>query len=227
MIDIEHLRFRHSDSASGPASFTLSIDQLHIEAGERLAIIGPSGSGKTTLLHLLAGLYKPQQGRVQIGDQTVSAMTDAQARAFRLSQIGFIFQDFELIDYLNARDNITLPYRLGRSMRLTADVQARANALAESVGLKDRLHHYPAALSQGEKQRLALCRALITNPGLMLADEATGNLDPANKDKIMALLIEQAKARNATLIAVTHDHDLLHWFDRVVNFSDFRTEATV
>lgn len=226
MIEIENLRFRHQETPAGPASFMLSIDHLRIKAGEHLAIIGPSGSGKTTLLHLLAGLYQPQQGRIQVGDQQVSALSDAQARAFRLSRIGFIFQDFELIDYLNAQDNITLPYRLGRAMRLTADVQARAHALAASVGLKDRLHHYPGALSQGEKQRLALCRALITNPDLMLADEATGNLDPANKDKIMALLIDQAKARDATLIAVTHDHGLLHWFDRVVNFSDFRTEAT-
>jgi len=207
------------------SDFRLSVPELQVSTGERLAIIGPSGSGKTTLLNLIAGIFLPGQGDVVVNGVEISKLSDARRREFRISQIGFVFQDFELLDYLSVLDNILHPFRITRALRMTSVVRARATQLAERMGIGDKLLRHAKDLSHGEKQRAAICRALVTQPGIVLADEATGNLDPENKYRIMDLLHEIVVAQKATLIAVTHDHDLLPRFDRVIDFDLFRGDA--
>lgn len=216
MISIDGLRFRRG------GDFTLRIPSLVVSQGEKLAIIGPSGTGKTTLLALLSGILQPDEGVLSIGDLEVGRLTDAQRRAFRAHYIGAVFQDFELVEYLSARENILYPGRISESVRLTATLRARAELLGREVGLENRMSRKPAALSQGEQQRVALCRALLNKPPLILADEPTGNLDPANKDRILDILFAQTETYGATVITVTHDHALLSRFDRVIDFSAFQ-----
>ncbi len=221
MISIRSLEFSY-----GNADFRLAIPAFDIARSEKVAIIGPSGSGKTTLLHLMAGILTPQQGSVWVEEVQINALNDASRRDFRIANLGFIFQDFELLDYLNVLDNILHPYRITGALKLDRGVRARAATLAKAMGISDKLKRRPNDLSQGEKQRVAICRALLPEPTLILADEATGNLDPANKSRILDLLFRNAASRQATLLAVTHDHALLKYFDRVVDFQDFRREAT-
>ncbi|MBT8126480.1 MAG: ABC transporter ATP-binding protein [Gammaproteobacteria bacterium] len=220
MIDIEALEFHYPQG-----EFSLSIPHMVVAQGEKVAVIGPSGSGKTTLLNLIAGISKPHQGKVAVADQTVSSLSDAKRRDFRITRIGFVFQDFELLDYLNVLDNILHPYRITHALNLNSEVPQRAIALADELGIGDKLKRFSAELSQGEKQRAAICRALLPQPQLILADEPTGNLDPRNKGRILDLLFENVASSNATLLAVTHDHELLPRFDRVIDFLDFRNEA--
>ncbi len=220
MIEIEKLKFTYHRG-----SFHLSVPELLIPYGEKLAVIGPSGSGKTTLLNLVAGILTPQSGQITIGDTRVDKLADHQRRDFRISNIGFVFQDFELLDYLNVLDNILHPYRITSALKLNDEVRERARLLAEQMGIAQKLQSSAADLSQGEKQRAAICRALLPGPSLILADEATGNLDPRNKGRILDLLFESVDEHNATLLAVTHDHELLPRFDRVVDFNDFRQEV--
>jgi ABC-type lipoprotein export system ATPase subunit len=221
MIDIQSLEFAYPDS-----DFRLSIPKFTVAREEKLAVIGPSGSGKTTLLNLIAGIVPCRQGRIQVGQDTVSALNNAARRDFRITTIGFVFQDFELLDYLNVLDNILQPYRITRALRLSRDVRARAAQLAEHMGIHDKLKRRAENLSQGEKQRVAICRALLASPKLILADEATGNLDPRNKGHILDLLFASVERHGATLLAVTHDHELLPRFDRVVDFASFRTDES-
>ena len=148
-------------------------------------------------------------------------MSDAARRDFRITRIGFIFQDFELLEYLNVLDNVLHPYRITGALKLTREVRERAGELLQQMGLGDKLQRGVERLSQGEKQRVAICRALLPSPQLVLADEATGNLDPRNKGHILDLLFEAVQAHGATLLAVTHDHELLPRFDRTVDFNDF------
>ena len=220
MIEIEGLEFHYPQGG-----FHLSIPHMAVNRHEKVAVIGPSGSGKTTLLNLIAGISRPQQGSVMVADHPVSACSDAMRRDFRITQIGFVFQDFELLDYLNVLDNILHPYRISRALILTREVQQRALELAGELGIGDKLRRYSGELSQGETQRAAICRALLPRPSLILADEATGNLDPRNKGKILDLLFKHVESSDATLLAVTHDHELLPRFDRIVDFLDYRSEA--
>lgn len=217
MIRINSLGFTYP-----AAEFSLRIPALHVAPGEKVAVIGPSGSGKTTLLNLVAGILVPGYGRVDCAGVEVSALGDRERRDFRISTIGFVFQDFELLDYLDVLDNILHPYRITNALQLTREVRARSVELSRQMGIGDKLHRRVDHLSQGEKQRVAICRALLPSPRLVLADEATGNLDPRNKGHILELLFRSVEAHDATLLAVTHDHELLPHFDRVVDFSDFR-----
>ena len=220
VIEIESLEFHYPHG-----EFHLAIPQLSVAPGEKVAVIGPSGSGKTTLLNLIAGISRPQRGTVTVADQIVSTFSDARRRDFRITHIGFVFQDFELLDYLNVHDNILHPYRITRALKLTQQIEQRASDLANGLEIGDKLRRFTGELSQGEKQRAAICRALLPQPKLILADEATGNLDPRNKGKILDLLFENVDSHDATLLAVTHDHELLPRFDRVIDFLDFRSEA--
>ena len=203
--------------------FQLTIPSFAVDSGERVAVIGPSGTGKTTLLNLIAGIVTPQQGVVSVGGTAVSSLGDDQRRDFRITTIGFVFQDFELIEYLDVLDNILHPYRITGALRLDAAVRRRATDLAASMGIGDKLGRFVGDLSHGEKQRVAICRALLPSPALVLADEATGNLDPENKNHILDLLFQSVDEHGATLLAVTHDHELLPRFDRVVDFQSFRS----
>ena len=217
MIHVESLNYAYPEG-----EFHLSVPLLEIERGEKIAVIGPSGSGKTTMLNLISGILPAESGVVRIGDVDVGALTDAQRRDLRITRIGFVFQDFELMDYLNVRDNILHPYRITSRLKLDVEVKHKARELAHKMGIGDKLRRYPDELSQGEKQRAAICRALLTKPDLVLADEATGNLDPENKIKILNLLFTTVSQLGATLLAVTHDHELLPYFDRTIDFQNFR-----
>jgi len=201
--------------------FRLNIPELSVKAGEKVAVIGPSGSGKTTLLNLVAGILVPDSGSVIVDGEKINKQTDRFRRDFRISSIGFVLQDFGLIDYLNVRDNIVHPYRISNALKLNEEVRDRARQLAEEIGVGDKLDRHPADLSHGERQRVAICRALLPTPKLILADEATGNLDPDNKTHIIELLFQAVSEHDATLLAVTHDQELLHHFDRIINFGDF------
>jgi len=220
MIEIRDLEFHYSES-----DFALRVPTLGVGTSERVAVIGPSGSGKTTLLNLLAGIVTPHAGEIHVDGIDLGGLDDAHRRDFRISRIGFVFQGFELLDYLSVLDNILHPFRITRALVLDLEVRERARTLAEDLGIGDKLAHFPANLSQGEKQRAAICRALLPGPRLVLADEATGNLDPANKTRILDLLFRSAEAHGATVLAVTHDHGLLERFDRVVDFQDFGPEG--
>jgi len=220
MITVQNLTFAYA--AGG---FRLRVPDLRLPAGERLAVIGPSGSGKTTLLNLIAGILTPDSGQIEVNGADVAAMQDAERRQFRASQIGFVFQDFALLDYLTARQNILYPYRIAPHLTLEPSVRDRAEVLAQACGIREKLDRYPAALSQGEQQRVAICRALIARPKLILSDEATGNLDPDSKGRILDLLFAQASEVGATVLAVTHDHELLPRFERVVDFAQYREAA--
>ncbi len=216
MIAIRHLLFRYPN-----ATFRLQMESLEIPAGSRVAIVGPSGSGKTTLLNLIAGIAPVTSGSLRVFDQELYQLSDAARRDFRSRQIGFVFQQFELVPYLRLLDNILLPYLINRSLRLTAEVRQRAERLAEQLGLADKQRRYLHQLSQGEQQRVALCRSLVNQPRLILADEPTGNLDVSNKHKVLDILFEQAAANGQTLLVVTHDTGILEGFDRILDFNDF------
>ena len=214
-----HIRQLHFQYAYG--EFRLHIPAFNVQEGEKVAVIGPSGIGKTTLLNLIAGILTPIEGTINVHDVKVSELTDRERRDFRITTIGFVFQDFELLDYLSVFDNILHPYRITGALSLDKTVRERALSLARDMGISTLIKRRSTDLSQGEKQRAAICRALITQPKLLLADEATGNLDPSNKIKILDLLFRSVKDYDATLLAVTHDHELLPRFDRIVDFRDF------
>ena len=220
MINIENLRFSYPGTR-----YRLALEELRVSTGERVAIVGPSGSGKTTLLKLIAGLLLPEIGRVFVADSEVSGLPEDERRSFRARNIGFVFQDFALLDYLTAHENILYPYRISDKLRLDRDTRERAVRLSDACGLEHKIWRHPGELSQGEQQRVAICRALVTEPRLILADEATGNLDPDNKQLILSLLFERAAEAEATLLAVTHDRDLLPRFERVIDFANFRLAA--
>jgi len=217
MIRIRCLQFRYPRS-----DFLLRIDELDIERGAKVAIIGPSGCGKTTLLKLLAGIILSPGGEVQVAGVAVNRLTERARRDFRATQLGFVFQDFELLDYLDVMDNIVHPYRINGRLHLTEQVRADAIRLASEMDIADKLKRMADQLSQGEKQRAAICRALLPGPKLVLADEPTGNLDPNNKSRIMDLLFQTVTQHAATLVTATHDHELLPRFERVIDFQDFQ-----
>jgi ABC-type lipoprotein export system ATPase subunit len=216
MIAIDQLHFSYPGTP-----FSLNIPEFRVATGEKLAIVGPSGAGKTTLLKLIAGILAPQRGTVHVDSTSLESMSDAERRNFRITRIGFVFQELELLEYLDVFDNILHTYRINPVLRLDPGVRERATALAENVGLAGKLKRMPRELSQGERQRVAVCRALLPKPALILADEATGNLDPANKVRILDLLFRATEAHDTSLVAVTHDHELLPRFDRVVDFLGF------
>ena len=219
MIELSDLRFAY------PGGFALHVPSMRVAPGERVAVVGPSGSGKTTLLNLVSGIATPDAGRVEVAGAEVSAMPDRARRAHRAARIGFVFQEFALVDYLTAEGNVLYPYRVGRDLRLDAEARERARALLDACGLHGKHRRHPAELSQGERQRVAICRALVTRPAVILADEATGNLDPLNKAAVLDLLFERAAETGASVLAVTHDHELLPRFDRTIDFAGFRDDG--
>ena len=208
-IQLKGIDFRYR-----AGEFRLSVPQWRLEGGQKAAFLGPSGSGKTTLLRLLAGILAPDAGRVELAGEDLGGWDDAARRAFRICNVGFVFQDFRLVEYLSVRENLLLPFRINNALLMKST--GGLEALAESLGIKAYLEKYPNQLSQGEKQRVAIGRALLPGPRLVLADEPTGNLDPDNTRRIMDLLFEQAA--DATVVMVTHDHSLADRFDAVMDF---------
>ena len=211
-VQIRHLEFRYPGS-----DFQLRVPDLSIAAGERVALTGSSGCGKTTLAHLAVGIHVPDKGEIFIDQTPVHQLNDTRRRALRAARIGFIFQEFELLDYLRVEENILLPYLINAALRLDQTAKARAIDLATSLGIADKLKRKPTELSQGEKQRVAICRALINQPGIVIADEPTGNLDQENAALVMDMIQTHVAAHQATLIMITHDRSLLPRFDREID----------
>ncbi|MBT5738577.1 MAG: ABC transporter ATP-binding protein [Planctomycetes bacterium] len=190
------------------------VEKIAIEAGEKVAIMGPSGCGKTTLLSCIAGILSPSSGEVQVGEIRIDQLSDARRRKFRREHIGLVFQEFELLEHIDVMENSFLPLWLdGREP--TEEEQAKLIERSRRCGIEDLLHRKPRALSQGERQRAAVCRALMTSPSLILADEPTGSLDGASGRAVLDLLFEEADLTGATVIVVTHDSTILDGFDRV------------
>lgn len=214
MIRIQDLRFAYPKG-----DFEIRLDALHVAKGEGLCITGPSGSGKTTLIQLVSGILKPTSGSVRVGDLEVASQNEGALRRFRLRSMGFIFQDFELMEYLTVEHNILLPYYLDRSMTLTGEVRGRLDELLNRTGLQGKRRDHPINLSHGEKQRVAVCRALITLPALVIGDEPTANLDRDNADAIMELILELVKEQGATYLLVTHDPAYASRFENRLDLS--------
>jgi lipoprotein-releasing system ATP-binding protein len=176
---------------------------LTVEPGQLVAVVGPSGSGKSTLLHLLGALDRPDAGTVEIDGRPLAGLSGGQLASFRNRTIGFVFQFHQLLPDFTALENVMLPGRIaGLPPR---EVLARARRLLDEVGLAERLDHFPSELSGGERQRVALCRALVLAPPLLLADEPTGNLDPASGDQVFGLLLEMQARHRTTTVLVTHN----------------------
>lgn len=194
---------------------------LNIQPGEFVSIIGPSGSGKSTLLHLIGGLDRPTSGQIKVNGQELNKLGDSKLSRFRNQNLGFVFQDFHLLDYLNLEQNIALPLRIkNHHDQLKEDQQAHLNHLLTELGLDERRHHLPKQLSGGQKQRTAIGRALIMQPGILLADEPTGNLDSSTGKKIIELIRQIHQEKGLTTIIVTHDSHIAETADRIIEIQD-------
>ena len=213
MIELSQVNFEYKES-----DFRLQINSIKAESRKAVALIGPSGCGKTTLMSLIAGVLPSQKGSISIGNAKIHQLTDKRRRLFRIQNIGFVFQDFALLEYLNLYENILHPYHINSALTLDSTVKKRANDLAEQVGISKRLKHYPGQTSIGEQQRCAIARALLNEPAVILADEPTGNLDPNNKKAILEILLQYVRDHDATLLVATHDYDLLEYFDETIDF---------
>ncbi len=191
---------------------------LQVAQGQFLSIVGPSGSGKSTLLGLIAGLDRPSAGSIAVAGVEITGLDEDALAKFRRATVGYVFQSYHLIPTMTAVENVAVPLEIaGEPAAL-----ARARALLGDVGLTDRAHHYPVQLSGGEQQRVALARAVALGPGLLLADEPTGNLDSATGAQIIELLLAFNRRHRSTLVLVTHDEALAGRADRVVKLHDGR-----
>ncbi len=193
-----------------------------VQAGETVAIVGPSGSGKTTLLGLCAGLDVPTSGTVRLGGVSIEELSEDERAALRNNQVGFVFQNFQLIPTLTALENVSVPMEL----RGEKKVGSRARDLLERVGLGHRLEHYPIQLSGGEQQRVAMARAFSNQPSILFADEPTGNLDSDTSHNVTDLLFEINRDHGTTLILVTHNLELAGMCQRVLKIADGRLSET-
>ncbi len=207
------------------SGFELSVREWDVASGAHTACIGPSGCGKTTLLRLMAGIIEPTTGSVELLGEQLSRLSSGQRRSLRLGRVGMVFQQLALLEHLSALDNILLP-RLVAGGASHPD-RERAQELAEATGIGLALKRKPARLSQGERQRVAICRSLVTSPELVVCDEPTGNLDPARSRSVVELLIAEADRIGATVVLVTHDHGLLDLFDRVLDLGPASGSANV
>jgi putative ABC transport system ATP-binding protein len=205
---------RKSYVEAGRTHTVLDGVEVRIRKGEFVVLLGPSGSGKSTLLNLVAGIDLPDEGSVRIAGNELAALDERARTLFRRAHLGFVFQFFNLLPTLTVEENLLLPIEL--KGRVDDDSRARARRLLERVGLADRGDSFPDRLSGGEQQRIALCRALVHEPDLILADEPTGNLDPETGETILDLLEELVRADGRTLLAVTHSRTLAARADRVL-----------
>jgi lipoprotein-releasing system ATP-binding protein len=204
-------------SERGTVHVLREID-LEIRAGERVAVVGMSGAGKTTLMHLLGGLDRPTQGKVEFEGKDIFRYSVPELDAFRNRSIGFVFQFHQLLPEFTALENVMMPARIGRI--LLSEARERAEHLLNAVGLQHRLEHKPGQLSGGEQQRVAIARALVMGPRLLLADEPTGNLDSTTAEDIVQLLDHMHSEYNLTMVLVTHNQKLAAGMDRVIHMED-------
>jgi len=193
---------------------------LRVERGEFVAIVGPSGSGKSTLFHILGGLAPPTAGSVSIDGRDLSQMNDADRTTLRKTTLGFIFQKYNLLPTLSAADNIEIARHIAGKRRHEPNPQF--DQLLKLLGIADRLHHKPRALSGGEQQRVAIARALVNHPALVLADEPTGNLDSENSNAVLDILRDLNKRLGQTILMITHNPEAAAFADRIVTMRDGR-----
>ncbi len=202
---------------------------VSVHEGEFAAIVGSSGSGKSTLLHLLGTLDKPDRGDIWIGQKNVNTMRRLQRDRLRNREIGLIFQFYHLLPELTALENVMLPHMIGGGLtgywRNRRNYRRRAEELLERVGLEHRMHHRPGQMSGGEMQRAAIARSLVARPGLLLADEPTGNLDRKNSDEVMQTLMTLRDEESLTIIMVTHDDEIATRADRVIRLVEGRVRT--
>ena len=217
MINISKLAFSYRGRRpERSSSFGMRVQEFTVPPGASTALVGPSGSGKTTLLGLIAGTLRAASGSIIVNDQAITDFSDNELGQYRIRSVGQVFQAFELLGYLTVIENVMLPWYIsGDGMK--ADIRKRAGELLLGVGLESKRSAMPGELSQGEQQRVAVCRDMLNNPPVLLADEPTGNLDQDNKQNVVDLLVEQAKRNNSTLLMVTHDESLLNKFDSVLD----------
>ncbi|HEY4118344.1 MAG TPA: ABC transporter ATP-binding protein, partial [Byssovorax sp.] len=198
---------------------------LTIDEGEVLAIVGPSGAGKSTLLHCIGTLDVPTRGQIRLGGDELTGLSSSKLAAIRNRTIGFVFQFHHLLPEFNALENVMMPGLI--QGRARGALEARANALLEEVGLKQRALHRPGELSGGEQQRVALARALVLEPKLILADEPTGNLDSATSESMQSLFFEINRKHGTTIVVVTHDVTFASSMPRIITMRDGRIESDV
>jgi putative ABC transport system ATP-binding protein len=214
-------------SIAGRPLHILRKVSLEVQPAEVVAIVGPSGSGKTSLLMLLAGLERATAGRVKVAGQDLSGLSEDGLAIFRRRTLGIVFQSFHLIPSLSALDNVALPLEIASPELSLIKTRETASAALAAVGLGDRLHHRPAALSGGEQQRVGLARAMVTRPRLLLADEPTGNLDQATGAVVVDLMFELARRQHTAVVLITHDPGLAERVDRVYTMTQGElTETT-
>jgi putative ABC transport system ATP-binding protein len=196
----------------------LDIEEFNVAPGEQMVLVGKSGCGKTTLLHVIAGITRPEEGKVRINDWDITLMPEAECDRFRAEHIGYVFQTFNLLRGFSALENVMLAMRFAMSGHVD---RARAVRLLDRVGLSHRMTHKPTQLSVGEQQRVAVARALANRPKLLLADEPTANVDSGHQQQILDLLRETCREENVSLVLVTHSPLVAEQFDRVERLEEF------
>ncbi|MFN3241911.1 MAG: ABC transporter ATP-binding protein [Planctomycetota bacterium] len=217
-----HLRdVQKSYSRGEQAVLACAVDRLDIEAGEQVALIGRSGTGKTTLLHILAGILRPDRGEVDVVGKRLDKLGEAARDRHRGHHIGMVYQTFNLLQPFSALENVLMGALFGRGAG--GDARLRAEALLQKVGLADRLHHRPSELSVGQVQRVAICRALINDPALVLMDEPLGNQDKATGGQVLDLMLQIASDDGKTVVMVTHDPESAQRMQRTVDLATLRS----
>jgi putative ABC transport system ATP-binding protein len=219
-IDLRNLSFSYSNTEAIP--FSLQIDEFKVEKGQSAVLYGPSGCGKSTLLNLVAGELLASSGQLKVLEQDLCQFSEEARRAFRIQNIGFVFQDFPLVNYLSAFENILLPYRINPSIVLDTVCIEKASSLLFDLGLEGKSNRKPSELSQGERQRVAIARALVVDPALLLADEPTAGLDEEGSHLVMELLESLVAQRDMSMIVVTHNPKVRARFNLSLDLGQLR-----
>ncbi|MFK7741502.1 MAG: ABC transporter ATP-binding protein [Planctomycetota bacterium] len=221
-----HLRqVRKSYSRGEQSVLACAVDRLEISAGEQVALVGRSGTGKTTLLHILAGILRPDEGEVEVAGERIDQMGESARDRHRGKNIGMVYQTFNLLQPFTALENVLMGALFGRGSG--GDAKLRAAGLLEKVGLGERLHHRPSELSVGQVQRVAICRALVNDPQLILMDEPLGNQDKTTGGQVLDLLLQMASDAGKTVVMVTHDPESATRMQRTVDLSTLRDDLSV
>ena len=225
MLELMNIRKEYQTPLGDKSVVVLDDINLTVSSGQSVAIVGPSGSGKSTLLNIIGALDRPTAGRVVFDDTDLAELDDSRLAKIRNEQIGFVFQLHHLLPQCTVLENVLIPTLVGKHKTSRKVFEERAVGLVERVGLKDWLYHRPAELSAGQRQRVAVVRALINKPKLLLADEPTGSLDAEASETIVQLLVELNRSENVTLIVVTHSSKLAERMGQVLELDDGRLIA--